>query len=242
MGIFDLFSKKPKTPEEVLKYKLREAFDSCAKNAKTQNVSDSLLKSSLIYGALIDLYNTLKESKETQALFTIQGLPYLELLNLELENALSRHLNNDFYKNLAFKRFEESISELTKTLKENMPFLDIVIKHPKKNEYYYAYKNELIDVQEKFLAKITELRGEIYISLNNPPVIRNFPVNANQRQMAIDFEEEFWISLFAYTESFKGYFNVDMNVDMNIINMLKEHTYYSKTFYDKLSELESRTY
>lgn len=248
MGLFDLFKAKPKTPKEMLLFKLRQAFDDCARNAKAQNVGDSLLKSSLIYAALVDLYNTFKSSQEMQALFTIQELNFSESLDAELERALRKHLNRDFYDNLAFKKFEESISVLTKTLKNNIPIVDVIIKHPKKDEYYYAYKKDSQNnPSDNLVIKISKSEDSILITSSVLiPVFEVYPHDANQREIAIDFEEKFWLSMidsiyFADPILIAPQLRItDKTANMDIIDMLKTRTYFSKSFYDKLSEIESR--
>ena len=238
----------------MLTFKLRQTFDACAKNAKAKNVSDSIHKSSLIYTALTDLYNTLKSSQEMQALFTISGLPYSEILDRELENASKRHLNTDFLKIVEFKKFEESIHVLIETLKKNMFFIDIVIQHPNKKDYYYAHKSDFSNSEsEWFVIKIKETKeGNILISYGSSPldsISSEFPRNANQQQMAIDFEEKFWLNHIGY-----GNYNIlgngvlrrltslsssEAKKEKDFINTLMKRTYYSKEFYDILSETKS---
>lgn len=88
MGLFDLFKKKPKTPEEMFRMKIRRSFDDSVKFAKKNFIGDPMLDGALMKSAIENIYNELRNSENIQMLCTLQGIDDWRILREERDRAL----------------------------------------------------------------------------------------------------------------------------------------------------------
>lgn len=112
MGLFDLFKKKPKTPEEMFRMKIRSSFDDSVKLAKKNFIGDPMLDGTLIESAIANIYNELRNSDKIQMLCTLQGIDDWKILREERDRALKMFFGSNYSMRSQLFENDESFDNL----------------------------------------------------------------------------------------------------------------------------------
>ena len=126
MGIFNLFRKK-KTPEELLRKKFRDGFNTVVNNALKGKLSNSLLDGLLLQTAIGTFYQAMKSNDTLHIMSGMYNLNSLEILEEELKYALNKWIPNYTNDVSELKSLYTNLSDRKKTieswkLKSERPF------------------------------------------------------------------------------------------------------------------------
>ena len=97
MNFIKIFFRKRLSQEEQIRLKFRDAFDNCVKSKTVRSAltGDSFSDGMLVYAALVNTHNAMKDSEHMQMLSTVcmlkHGFDPCVLLDEELSRALNKY-------------------------------------------------------------------------------------------------------------------------------------------------------
>lgn len=92
MGLFDFSKKKPKTPEEVFRERIKSSFESSARLALSERTGDALFDGMLMESAIGNLYQQLRSDEALLAISVLQDFNMQQILDEEYNRVKYKYL------------------------------------------------------------------------------------------------------------------------------------------------------
>lgn len=109
MGLFDLFRKK--TPEEVLRKKIRDGFNATVSNTLKRKLGDPLLDELSLKAAIGSFYQAMKNNHQLHVVYSMFGVDSPKILEEELKYVLNKWIPNHAHIIASDKKLPPSYEE-----------------------------------------------------------------------------------------------------------------------------------